>query len=133
MKKQYMKSNVTAALIALIVLGIGAWLTSYALGDGSVWWMLLAIPVLHLGICFLGIGPMIKPIRILLVLITVGSAIMSVWGLVVFEYPWDTLCLVGGLESVFVGIFTIVMAAAAEANYIRYKRALQEEQEQQAQ
>ena len=127
MRKEYIKSNIIAAIIALVILGIGAWLTSYALGDGSVWWILLAIPVLMFGVFCLGIGPMTKVIRILMVLITVAAAIMSIWGLVIFDYPWDTVSLVGGLECVFVGIFCIVMAAEAEANYERYKRALQEE------
>lgn len=122
-----------AAIIALVILGVGVWLTTYAMGEGSAWWMLLAIPVLLFGLFCLGIGPMIKPIRILLVLIAVGSAIMTVGGFMMFDYPWDTVALVGGLECVFVCIFCIVMAAEAEGNYERYKRALKEEQQKENQ
>ena len=55
MRKAYIKSNIIAAITALIVLGIGAWLANYSLTDGSVYWLLLAIPVLQIGVFFLGI------------------------------------------------------------------------------
>ena len=131
MEKAYIKSNITAAITALIVLGIGAWLANYALTDGSVYWILLAIPILLIGIFFLAIGPLIKPIRILLCLIAVVAGIMVFCGIVMFDHPWNTIAVVGGLECVFIGIFCIVMAAQTEANYIRYKRALEEEKNNQ--
>ena len=58
MEKAYIKSNITAAIIALIVLAVGAWLANYSLNEGSVYWILLAIPILLIGIFFLAIGPL---------------------------------------------------------------------------
>ena len=88
------------------------------------------MPILQIGVLFLGIGPLTKFIRILLCLITVVAGIMVFCGVVMFDHPWNTIALIGGLECVFVGIFCIVVAAQAEGNYIRYKKALEEEKNQ---
>ena len=131
MEKAYIKSNITAAIIALIVLAVGAWLANYSLNEGSVYWILLAIPILLIGIFFLAIGPLIKPIRILLVLIAVAAGIMVFCGIIMFDHPWNTIAVVGGLECVFISLFCIPNAAQAEANYIHYKEALEEEKSNQ--
>ena len=131
MEKAYIKSNITAAIIALIVLAVGTWLANYSLNEGSVYWILLAIPILLIGIFFLAIGPLIKPIRILLVLIAVAAGIMVFCGIIMFDHPWNTIAVVGGLECVFISLFCIPNAAQAEANYIRYKEALEEEKSNQ--
>ena len=131
MEKAYIKSNIIAAIIALVVIGIGVWLTNYSCNEGSEYWILLAIPILVIGIFFLAIGPLIKPIRILLCLIAVVAGIMVFCGIVMFDHPWNTIAVGGGLECVFICIFCIVMAAQTEANYIRYKRALEEEKNNQ--
>lgn len=130
MRKAYIKSNITAAITALIVLGIGAWLANYALNDGSVYWLLLAIPVIQIGVFFLGIGPLVKPIRILMCVVACCAFFVGIWGLISFEHPWNAISLAGGLECVFVSIPCIVFAAQAEASYEQYKKAIQAEKEQ---
>lgn len=129
MRKAYIKSNIIAAVIALIVLGIGVWLANYSLTDGSAYWLLLAIPILQIGIFFLGIGPLTKPIRILMCIIACCAFFVGIWGLISFDYPWNSIALMGGIECVFVGIPCIIFAAEAEAGYEQYKKALQAETE----
>ncbi len=129
--KKVAKSYITAALIALAFLGVGAWLTNYALNQGSEYWVLLAIPLLLIGIFFLAIGPLAKAIRILLCIIAVVGAILAFCGVVMFDHPWNTIAVCGGLECVFIGIFCIVVTAQVEADYRLQKKACEKEKSNQ--
>ena len=129
MDKQVVKSNIIAAIVALMFLIAGGYTANLSFSGGSQYWMLIAIPLLMLGILFLGIGPLIKPIRILF-MVLMGAFVLGV--LLSLICPWPPIMFVACLEGMFASLICFGIAISTEGNYNQYMLALEEEKRKQA-